>query len=40
MQSVRAVGKRVQQGPVGHRKLPCGVVAGAEGALVTGGGGG
>lgn len=40
VQGVRAVGKRVQQRPVGHRKLPCGVVAGAQGALVTGGGGG
>lgn len=40
MQSVRAVGKGVQQGPVGHRKLSCGIMAGAEGALVTGGGGG
>lgn len=40
MQSVRAVGKGVQQGPVGHRKLACGIMAGAESALVTGGGGG
>lgn len=27
VQSVRAVGKRVQQRPVGHRKLPSGIVA-------------
>lgn len=40
MQSVRAVGKRVQQGPVGHGELAGGVVARAQGALVTGGGGG
>lgn len=40
MQSVRAVGKGVQQGAVGHGELSYGIVAGAEGALVTGGGGG
>lgn len=40
MQSVRAVGKWIQQGPVGHGKLAGGVVARAQGALVTGGGGG
>lgn len=40
VQGVRAVGERVQQGPVGHGELPGGVVARAEGALVTGGGGG
>lgn len=40
MQSVRAVGKGVQQGPVGHGELSRGIVAGAQGALVTGGGGG
>lgn len=27
MQRVRAIGKGVQQGPVGHRKLPGGVMA-------------
>lgn len=40
MQSVRAVGERVQQRPVSHGELPGGVVARAQGALVTGGGGG
>lgn len=40
VQSVRAVGERVQQGPVSHGELPGGVVARAQGALVTGGGGG
>lgn len=40
MQGVRAVGQRVQQGPVGHGELASGVVARAQGALVAGGGGG
>lgn len=40
MQRVRAVGQRVQQGPVGHGELAGGVVARAQRALVAGGGGG
>lgn len=40
VQRVRAVGQRVQQGPVAHGELASGVVARAQGALVAGGGGG
>lgn len=40
VQSVWAVGKGVQQGPIGHGELSRSIVAGAQGALVTGGGGG
>ena len=40
VQSVRAVGQRVQQGPVGHGELAHGVVARAQGSLVAGAGGG
>lgn len=40
VQGVRAVGQRVQQGPVSHGELASGVVARAQSALVAGGGGG
>lgn len=40
VQGVRAVGQRVQQGPISHGELASGVVARAQSALVAGGGGG
>lgn len=39
VQGVRAVGQRVQQGPISHGELAGSVVARAQGALVAGGGG-
>lgn len=40
VQSVRAVWQGVKQGPVGHGEFAGGVVARAQGPLVTGGGSG